>query len=118
MASELVGFSGSRNWVRTVVAANVLLFLAYSGFYMYDDVYSKLKAANLADPIAWCVYVTLFVSTVFAAILLLRRLLQARSGSTRARSKFTVLDTVLFLIWCSVFGSLCLYGFMLGLRGF
>jgi len=113
----LVRDARGRNWVRILVTTNVLLFLVYAALYIDGPVYSALKTANLADAVASSVFLTLLISTVFAAILLLKRLFQMRNRSTEAGSRIAVLDIVLFLTWCISFGGLCLYAFILGTGG-
>jgi len=118
--SPPVNSSQSRSTIRIILGANVLLFLAYSGVYMYDGVYAKLNAANLADPVAWGVYLTLSGSTLFAGGLFLMGRMQ-KLGPTSIRlgaGKVTPLDGVLLLVWSLAFGGICLYGLMLGLRSF
>jgi len=106
--------------VRLIVGANILLLLAWFGVCGIDSAYGTLREANLADSVGWGVYLALFGSTLFAIGLFFRGLLQRRRppSTCAGTATVTMLDGVLLLAWCLALGTLCLYGLMLGLRGF
>lgn len=111
----------ARRWSasRLLVLGNLFLFLIYSAVYMYDGVYTKLRVTNLADPIAWGVYLWIAGTTLFATGLFLRDLIRAwrGSGELQARSTSLAVDAALLVVWWVALLAVIAYAFMLGMGG-